>query len=73
MGSRENAMVKAQNATPPPIVSLNSFFERMVEPFFNILLSPYDVLCPLFKVYSTSVYMVLSGERECLQPSLSPI
>jgi hypothetical protein len=50
MGSREKAIVKAQNATPPPIVSLNSFFERMVEPLFNILLSPCDVLCPLFKV-----------------------
>src|SRR3989304_7761831 len=24
--------------------------ERMVEPLFNILLSPCDVLCPLFKV-----------------------
>jgi hypothetical protein len=32
-------------------------------------------LCPLFKVYSTSIYMQLSGEgfREGLQPSLSPI
>jgi hypothetical protein len=25
-----------QNAAPPPIVSLNSFFERIVEPLFNI-------------------------------------
>jgi hypothetical protein len=49
--------------------------ERTIEPLFNILLSPCDVLCPLFKVYSTSIYMQLSGEgfREGLQPSLSPI
>ena len=49
--------------------------ERTIEPLFNILLSPCDVLCPLFKVYSTSIYMVRSGEgfREGLQPSLSPI
>src|SRR5579859_1769633 len=45
--------------------------ERTIEPPFSILLSPGDVLCPLFKVYSTSVYMWLSGEREGLQPSLS--
>jgi hypothetical protein len=32
MGSREVAMVVAQNIIPPPIVSLNSFFERMVKP-----------------------------------------
>jgi hypothetical protein len=36
--------------------------ERTIEPLFNILLSPCDVLCPLFKVYSTSIYMELSGE-----------
>ena len=36
--------------------------ERTIEPLFNILLSPCDVLCPLFKVYSTSITMVLSGE-----------
>jgi len=47
--------------------------ERTIEPLFNILLSPCDVLCPLFKVYSTSIYMVLSGEREGLQPSLNPM
>jgi hypothetical protein len=49
--------------------------ERTIEPLFNILLSPCDVLCPLFKVYSTSIYMYLSGEgfREGLQSSLSPI
>ena len=75
MGSRENATVKAQNATHPPIVSLNSFFEKMVEPFFNILLSPCDVLCPLFTIYSKSIYMVVSWEgfREGLQPSLNPV
>jgi hypothetical protein len=40
MGSREIAMVVTQNTTPPPIVSMNSFFERMVEPFltFDFLL-----------------------------------
>src|SRR4030065_564576 len=45
--------------------------ERTIEPLLNILLSPCDVLCPLFKVYSTSITMVLSGEgfREGLQPS----
>ncbi len=31
--------------------------ERIIEPVFNILLSPCDVLCPLFKVYSTSINM----------------
>jgi hypothetical protein len=31
--------------------------ERTIEPFFNILLSLSDVLCPLFKVYSTSITM----------------
>jgi hypothetical protein len=31
--------------------------ERTIEPLFNILLSPRDGLCPLFKVYSTSIYM----------------
>jgi len=33
------------------------------------------LLCPLLKVYSTSIYMELSREgfREGLQPSLSPI
>ena len=33
------------------------------------------LLCPLFKVYSTSIYMWLSGQgfREDLQPSLSPM
>jgi hypothetical protein len=36
MGSREVAMVVAQNTNPPAIVSLNSFFERMVEPAFSI-------------------------------------
>jgi hypothetical protein len=36
--------------------------ERMVEPFFNIFLPPYDVLCPLFKIYSTSISSDLSGE-----------
>src|SRR4030065_1146203 len=30
--------------------------ERTIEPLFNILLSPCDVLCPLLKVYSTSIY-----------------
>src|SRR4030042_5436635 len=35
---------------------------RTIEPFFNILLSPCDVLCPLFKVYSTSIYMQLRRE-----------
>jgi hypothetical protein len=29
--------------------------ERTIEPFFNILLSPCDGLCPLFKAYSTSI------------------
>jgi hypothetical protein len=29
--------------------------ERTIEPFFNILLSPCDVLCPLFTIYSTSI------------------
>jgi hypothetical protein len=38
--------------------------ERASEPFFNILLSPYDVLRPLFKVNFTSVTIALSGERE---------
>ena len=49
--------------------------ESTVEPLFNILAFSFDVLCPLFKVYSTSITMVLSGEgfREGLQPSLSPI
>ena len=49
--------------------------ERMIEPLFSMSLSPCGVLCPPFKVYSTSIYMVLSGEgfREGLQPSLSPI
>ena len=33
------------------------------------------LLCPLFKVYSTSIYLVLGGEgfREGLQPSLFPV
>jgi hypothetical protein len=32
--------------------------ERTIEPLFNILLTPCDVCwCPLFKVYSTSIYM----------------
>jgi hypothetical protein len=30
--------------------------ERTIEPLFNITPSPYDVLCPLFKVYSTNIY-----------------
>ena len=49
--------------------------ERTIEPLFNILLSPCDVLCPLFKVYYTSITMYLSEEgfREGLQPSLSLI
>ena len=50
--------------------------ERTIEPLFNIFLTPCDVYwCPLFKVYTTSIYMELSGEgfREGLQPSLSPI
>ena len=49
--------------------------DRTIEPLFNILLSPCDVLCPLLKVYSTSIYMGLSGEgfREGHQPSLSCI
>jgi hypothetical protein len=49
--------------------------DRTIEPFFNTLLSPRDVFCPLFKVYPTSITMVLSGEgfREGLQPSRSPI
>lgn len=47
--------------------------ERTIEPFFNILLSPCRVLNPLFKVYFTSITMVLSGEEESLQPFLSPI
>src|SRR4030065_101920 len=42
--------------------------ERMVEPFFNIFLPPYDVLCPLFKVCSTSIFMDLSGERGAFGP-----
>jgi hypothetical protein len=33
MGSREIAMVAIQKAKPPPIVRMNRFFERMVEPF----------------------------------------
>jgi len=47
-----------------------------LSPFISIVEGHYrDVLCPLFKVYSTSITMVLSGEgfREGLQPSLSPI
>jgi hypothetical protein len=36
MGVREIAKFAAQNATPPPIVIMNSFFEKMIEPFFNI-------------------------------------
>ena len=47
--------------------------ERTIEPFFNILLPPYDVLYPLLMVHSTSIYMDLSGEREGLQPSLNPM
>ena len=31
--------------------------ERTIEPLFSTLLSPCDVLCPLVKVYSTSIYM----------------
>jgi hypothetical protein len=31
--------------------------ERMVEPHYSILLYPCDVLCPVFSVYSTSIYM----------------
>jgi hypothetical protein len=38
--------------------------ERTIEPLFNILPSPYDVLGPLFKACATSIYMDLSGERE---------
>jgi len=47
--------------------------ERTIEPLFNIFLSPCDVWCPLFKVCFTSITMLRSGEREGLQPSLSPI
>jgi hypothetical protein len=31
--------------------------ERTIEPLFNILLSPCDVLCPLFMVCPTCIYM----------------
>jgi len=31
--------------------------ERIIEPLFNTLLSPCDVLCLLLKVYSASVSM----------------
>ena len=43
--------------------------------FLAFWLTPCDVLCSLFKVYSASIYLVLSGEgfREGVQPSLSPI
>src|SRR3990170_17058 len=36
--------------------------ERMVEPRPSISLSPCDVSCPLLRVYSTSIDMLLSGE-----------
>jgi hypothetical protein len=36
--------------------------ERNIEPLFNILPSPYDVLCQLFKVYSMSIIRVLRGK-----------
>jgi hypothetical protein len=37
MGSREVAMVVVQNTNPPAIVSLNTFFDGMVEPAFSIV------------------------------------
>jgi len=42
-------------------VSMNSFFERMVEPFFNIWLSPCDVSALLGLFHKQN--MVLSGEE----------
>jgi hypothetical protein len=43
------------NAARRKLIPLH--IERTVEPLFNILLSPSDVLCPLLKVHSTSIYM----------------
>jgi hypothetical protein len=42
--SREVAIDIIQKTIPPPIVSMKSFFERMVELLLNILLSPGDRL-----------------------------
>jgi hypothetical protein len=35
------------------------YIDRTIEPFINTLLSPINVLCLLFKVYPTSIYMNL--------------
>ena len=68
-------MVVTQNTPPPPIVSLYSFFDRLVEHVFSISLFPCDVLCLIFKVYSQNIYMVLraAGGRTFGFTVLTPI
>jgi hypothetical protein len=65
MGSREVAKVVPQKTTPPPTASTKAFRWNMYGVCcvlrLTILFSPWELLCPLCRIHSTSITMVLSG------------